>query len=232
MAVKIYNVINKGVRISDGVFTGPSLITDAGLYIESAGGYYAGGNILVDGTEYKVIVAPKELGEAVSTEWKVNNTTSGTFSKYDGKSNMQTIINSGGITSHPAFNFCNNLNINGFSDWHLPSPDELELCYRFLKPNTIDNYVSSRPLHNETNGFNPNSNPLGGGYTVSSPTLTVASEFQSGNAQAFIGGAYWTSYEPDSVSTAAYYQRFSDGLQNTTLKDGNYYVRAVRWVEV
>ena len=26
--------------------------------------------------------------------------------------------------------------------------------------------------------------------------------------------------------------RISDGLQNTTLKDGNYYVRAVRWVEV
>ncbi len=40
MAVTIFNVINRGIRIREnGVFTAPELIADAGVFFEEAGGY-------------------------------------------------------------------------------------------------------------------------------------------------------------------------------------------------
>ena len=232
MAVKIYNVGVSNIKIREqGVFTAPELVTDAGKYIESAGGYYAGANIIVGSKEYAIIIAPKELGEYNGTiQWKTSNTsTSGATSTYDGKANMSA-IEAAGLSVHPAAQYCANLNINGFNDWHLPSPDELEICYRYLKLGTNSNETSTKVLHNATNGTNPNSNPIGSGYTSGSPSQTGIIEFQSGGSQAFDGTYYWTSMEYSSSSS--WYQIFNTGAQNYASKTNNFRSRAVRWLEV
>ena len=232
MAVKIYNVGVSNIKIREqGVFTAPELITDAGLYIESAGGYYAGANIIVGEKEYAIIIAPKELGEYNGTlEWKTSNTaTSGATSTYDGKANMDAIT-AAGLSEHPAAEYCANLDINGFNDWHLPAPDELEVCYRYLKPTTQGNNTSSRDLHNATNGTNPNSNPVGSGYTSGDPSQTEVGDFQSGGSQAFETTYYWTSMEYSS--TNSWYQNFYNGNQFYNAKTNSYRLRAVRWLEV
>ena len=230
MAVKIYNVGVSNIKIREqGVFTAPELITDAGLYIESAGGYYAGANIIVGSKEYAIIIAPKELGETV-LQWKTSTSvTSGANSTYDGKANMAA-IEVAGLSIHPAAQYCANLDINGFNDWHLPAPDELEVGYRYLKPTTISNYTYSRPLHNAVNGTNPNSNPVGSGYTSGSPSLTGVSDFQSSGSQVFETTYYWTSMEYSSSNS--WIQYFNYGTQTYGNKANSYRLRAVRWLEV
>ena len=226
MAVKIYNVGVSNIRIREqGVFTAPELITDAGLYIESAGGYYAGANIIVGSK------APKELGEYNGTlQWKTSQTTtSGANSTYDGKANMSA-IEAAGLSIHPAAEYCTNLDINGFNDWHLPSPDELEVCYRYLKPTTQDNYTSYRTLHDATNGTNPNSNLVGSGYTSGDPSQTGVIDFQGGGSQAFEETYYWTSMEYNS--TYSWCQSFYYGNQSYDNKSNSHRLRAVRWLEV
>ena len=233
MAVKIYNVGVSNIRVREqGVFTAPELVTDAGLYIESAGGYYAGGNIIVGSKEYAIIIAPKELGESESIFTYTQTTpTVGALSTYNGKENTDKYIT---VTTTYGFliaDFCTNLNINGLNDWHVPSPDEVEICYRFLKPTTQDNYTSSSSLHSEANGFNPNSNPMSTGYTLTSPEQTINNNFKEGGSQSFdINTPYWTSmeYQSNAIRT----QNFYSGSPAATVKSNQGTVRAVRWLEV
>jgi hypothetical protein len=139
-------------------------------------------------------------------------------------------IEAAGISDHPAAQYCANLDINGFNDWHLPAPDELEICYRYLKPTAQSNYTSSISLHNATNGTNPNSTPVGSGYTSGSPSQTGVSDFQSGGSQAFEPTYYWTSMEYSS--TYSWVQLFSIGGQYGNTKELSVRLRAVRWLEV
>ncbi|MGN7007221.1 DUF1566 domain-containing protein, partial [Neisseria sp. P0008.S004] len=71
------------------------------------------------------------------------------------------------------------LNIAGHTDWYLPSRDELELCYRNLKPTDENNWASFR------DGDNPSSLPTGYPYTEQSPQQTSATAFQGGGSEAF-----------------------------------------------
>lgn len=236
MTVRMYNAISKNIRIrSSGVFVAPELIADAGLNIENSGGYYAGGNIIVGDNEYAIIIAPKASGYFFDhPQWKTNQTnTTGTFSTYDGKHNTQLLVDAG-INNYPAAKLVHDLNvgggISGFSDWHLPSPDELEVCHRYLKPNTQETISRSRGLHAGSNGTNPNSNPLGVAYTSSYPVQTNSPDFQQGGSQTFGGGFYWSSMEYSS--TIAWYQNFSNGDQLNVYLQYPYSVRAVRWERV
>lgn len=199
------------------------------------GGYYAGANIVVGGTTYALVVAPKaQGGEAGSTlpwEWTIDPNVSGAFSTNDGKANTAAIVAAGGSSTSVAAGFCNSLTINGHSDWHLPSADELEICYRYLKPTTQDNYTSTRSLHNATNGTNPNSDPVGDGYTTSDPSRTSISIYRSGATEAFTtANYYWSSTQASAES--AWLQRFNNGRQLERSKSPPYRVRAVRWVAV
>jgi len=196
------------------------------------GGYYAGANIVVNGTTYALVVAPKSQGgENSSLAWKASNTTtSGPDSTYDGKSNTAAMI-SAGASVHPAANFCNNLTINGYTDWHLPSADELEICYRYLKPTTQSNYVnSSYGPETGGNGTNPQSDPVGAAYTSNNPSQTSVAIFRSGGGEDFSTSYYWSSSQYSSAN--AWYQRFYNGNQNSTSKTPSFSVRAVRWVAV
>lgn len=184
------------------------------------GGFYAGeistaGNGVAD---YYLIVAPVSSGENSSKQWKTTNTsTSGTSSVIDGPTNSANMNNA----SHPAAQFCEGLTIGGFSDWYMPAKNELEVCYYNLKPTTTSNSTSS--------GTNTNAVPSrGSNYTSGTPAQTSATDFQTGNTQAFASDAYWSSTE-DSA-TSAWYQLFLIGSQASANKTLNARVRAIRRV--
>lgn len=238
MAVKIFNVINRGIRIREnGVFTAPELITDAGLYIPEAGGYYVGVNILVDSKEYALIVSPKQSGENSSLAWKATQTvTSNTKSFHNGKSNTQAMVDSG-IASHPAAQFCYNLDTNGFNDWHLPSRDELWAMYRTLKPSTFNNQTGTHITAPEGFGYTTQTNPPNSAHTSSDPSVTTISEFTLSGSQKLSATPTWSSTE--YIGTGSYPAsqyaitvNMSYGNSYISTKTYGYTVRAVRWLEV
>jgi hypothetical protein len=189
------------------------------------GGFFAGqistaGNGVAD---YNLVIAPKSSGENSSKQWKTSNTTTaGTSSVIDGPTNSANMNNA----SHPAAQFCEGLSIGGFSDWYMPAKNELEVCYFNLKPGTTNNNTSS--------GTNTNAVPSRGSNYTNSPRVpnqTAATDFQTGNAEAFAADVYWSSTE--SSATNAWNQDFDAGGQDdTTNKNSSKGVRAVRRVAV
>ena len=202
------------------------------------GGFYTG-KIVEGGVTYYLVVAPKSSGENSSKKYKVSNDVSDVATKTlnNGPAASASINNS----SHTAAQFCEGLTIGGFSDWYLPARDELELCYRNLKPTTASNSTAARALSaytypegndvsGDTRGINRNSDPTGAAYTAGSPAQTSVSAFKTGNAEAFAVAQYWSSTE--FSATAAWRQSFFSGDQLNTIKNDDYYVRAVRRVAV
>jgi hypothetical protein len=186
------------------------------------GGFFAGqistaGNSIAD---YNLVVAPLSSGQT-SAQWKTSNTsTAGTSSVIDGPTNSANMNDA----SHPAAQFCEGLTIGTFSDWYMPAKNELEVCYFNLKPTTASNDTGS--------GTNTNAVPSrGSNYTAGTPAQTAATDFQTGNTEAFAADYYWSSTE--SSSAGAWPQRFSDGIQSSGYgKINGNYVRAVRRVAV
>jgi hypothetical protein len=149
-------------------------------------------------------------------------------------------------TVYPAAHFCNNLNIGGRTDWYLPARDELELCWRNLKPTTDNNYTGTdRPTGAaasyqtlgsfgdtaNTHGLNNNSAPTGAAYTSTVPGRVANASFQSGGAEAFTYGSafYWSSTE--YAASFAWLQRWNSsipGFQVNGEKTNSFRVRAVR----
>ena len=184
------------------------------------------------------MVAPKASGENTSKQWKTSNdTTAGTLSLNDGLSNSNAMNNA----SHPAAQFCRALTIGGYSDWYLPSRDELEIVYRNCKPDSTANTVYASRMTNwgvgagvyngvdsNGNGYNANSLPISAAYTASNPTTSVSAAYVTGGAEAFSTSYYWSSTEFDA--TNAWKQNFGTGNQNYYSKTNYYYVRAVRKV--
>ncbi|MHB8097989.1 MAG: Lcl domain-containing protein [Sulfuricurvum sp.] len=220
-------------------FFDPLLDHPAGFGEAYQGGFYAGKVTKSDGI-YAIVVAPKALGENNGTTLAyktTNDTTSGTQSLVQGLENS----NSMNTSNHPAAFYCNNLVINGYSDWYLPSRDELELCYRNLKPDTTANNASARsdsaivyaPLDDTSmnQGVNRYSVPVGTAYTSGSPVQTVNPAFRTGGAEAFlVGSYYWSSTEYSS--TLAWIQFFGNGGQGNGVKASLYYVRGVRGIKL
>jgi hypothetical protein len=186
------------------------------------GGFFAG-QISVAGNgvaSHNLVIAPKSSGENSSKQWKTSNTsTAGTSSVIDGPTNSSNMNNA----SHPAAEFCEGLTIGGFSDWYMPAKNELEVCYFNLKPTTTSNNTSS--------GTNTNAVPSrGSNYTAGTPAQTAATDFQTGNTEAFAANPYWSSTE--FSATNAFVQSFNTGNQVSGSKNGSAYVRAVRRVAV
>jgi hypothetical protein len=191
------------------------------------GGFFAGqistaGNGVAD---YNLVIAPKSSGENLNIQWKTSNTTTaGTSSVIDGPTNSSNMNNA----SHPAAQFCEGLSIGSFSDWYMPAKNELEVCYFNLKPTTTAN--------NSGSGTNINAVPsrgsnYTGGLPATNPAQTAATDFQTGNTEAFaVGNDYWTSTEFNA--SLGNYQSLNDGYQGVTGKSNNAYVRAVRRVAV
>jgi hypothetical protein len=188
------------------------------------GGFFAG-QISVAGNgvaSHNLVIAPKSSGENSSKQWKTSNTsTSGTSSVIDGPTNSANMNNA----SHPAAEFCEGLTIGSFSDWYMPAKNELEVCYYNLKPGTANNNTSS--------GTNTNAVPSRGSNYTTGPNVpgqTSATDFQTGNTEAFAALNYWSSTEDSS--TDAWIQDFLDGFQINAFKANSYRVRAVRRIAV
>lgn len=186
------------------------------------GGYYAGqistaGNGVAD---YYLVVGP--LASAQSTQiWKTSNTDSpGTSSNINGPANS-TAMND---ASHPAAQFCEGLTIGGYSDWYMPSINEIEVCYYNLKPSTDTNYTFV--------GSNPNAVPPRGNYSSETPAQTSAIEFRSYTGTEYFtpATAYWSSTQ--NTATAGKSMDFAKGLQEGPGKASNIRVRAIRRVAI
>jgi hypothetical protein len=228
---------NQRVRAVRRVPVGPAI----GEFYE--GGYVAG-MIKVSGVVYYVIVAPKATGENASLAWKNANTAgpAATQTLNDGVAATAAMVAAGNSTEYPAAHFCAGLTINGYSDWYLPARDELELCYRNLKPDATPNNTTNRTLSaitypegndvaGDTMGRNRNSISEGFGYAASGyPFQTNVALFKDSGAEAFAAANYWSSSELSA--TNAWAQAFFSGNQNTNDKVNGRGVRAVRRVPI
>lgn len=178
------------------------------------GGYFAGYiSHTADGVAtHGLIVAPRATG-ATGTGYplttnlalKTSNTaTPGTTSPFDGEANTAAMI-AAGAAAHPAAQFCNNLNIGGYTDWYLPARFELEISYYNLKPNTNANTTSW--------GVNDYSVPKRtSNYTAGNPAQTSVLAFQSGGGEEFALGYHYTSTEESAIY--GWRADFSQGVQN------------------
>ena len=213
-----------------------------GTFWMEQGGYYAGKIYNPDDLKtYAIIVSPKASGQSTSKLWATSPQPIGTTgSLYDGWKNTNQNNNS----TYPAFKWARSLTINGFSDWYVPSRDELEICYRNLKPTTNPNnvYASRATLwggvpagtyngvDNQGNGDNDYSVPNGAAYTASNPAQTSIAVFQSGGSECFDSNWYFSSTW--FTSNNAWLQHFINGTQGYYAQTNSCYVRCVRRVAI
>lgn len=190
------------------------------------GGYFAGYiSHTANGTPtHALIVAPAST--VSSLQFKTSNTSSpGTSSTYDGAANTANMAD----VSHPAAYYCDNLNINGYTDWYLPAFHELEIAYYNLKPSTNLNSTGSSVGAPNIYAVPPRFTT----YTSTDPSQTSAVDFQSGNTEAFIAASF-ADYYTTSTETGTGLQffgiRFIDGVKTSINKTISYKVRAFRKV--
>ena len=197
---------------------------------------------------YRVIVAPKSSGDDAGKTYKNANTAapSATGTLTEGLKATLAMVAADTSTVYPAAHWANNLTINTYSDWYVPARDELELCWRNLKPTTNNNYTTAdrpnSPTPNYTNlgsigtgstshGVNNNSSPQGAAYTTAVPARTSVAAFQTGGAEAFEYGSsfYWSSTEYSaSDAWSQYWGSSLPGRQGFNDKSNTFRVRAVR----
>jgi hypothetical protein len=196
---------------------------------------------------FRIIVAPKASGENAGVQLKNAQTALPTACQTltEGFAATQAMRDAGTSTVYPAAHWARNLNIGGRTDWYIPARDELELCWRNLKPVTDNNYTSpNRPVSSfnyanngsygdtaSTHGTNNNSAPVGAAYTASAPAQTAATAFRSGGAEAYEFGSayYWSSSDYDTTyACSQYWYSSNPGHQNPNNKTNTSRVRAVR----
>ena len=190
-------------------------------------GVYLAGINRIRNCAYLILVAPKSTESSVQFKTKYSS-TSRIQSVNDGWTNTNAMNDS----AHPAAQYCRSLTVGGHTDLYLPSRDELELCYRNLKPTADDNFVYSASQYlfgnlSLENGANCSSIPTGAAYTETNPASTIVTAFQTGNVEAFAVEWYWTSTESSSSTIGSLIRHFSNGYQNW---HGKSYVRRVRGV--
>jgi hypothetical protein len=196
--------------------------------------------------QYRVIVAPKASGENSSIAYKNANTAApaacGTLS--EGRKATLAMVAADSSTVYPAAHWCNNLNIAGRTDWYLPARDELELCWRNLKPAADANYVTAdRPVGATPNymnlgsygdtanshGLSNNTSPVGAAHISGTPAQVAAGKnFRTSEAEAFIYGSsyYWSSTEYSA--TYAWSQYWYSSVPGRQDGDGKVYTFCVR----
>lgn len=196
------------------------------------GGYYAGANIVVDGVQYALVVAPKaQGGEYTGTLALSNSSSKPNTNSYDGLMNTELLYALGS----PSAIFTKGLDINGYNDWYIPSGDELEIIYRYLKPGTASNAITVDSPYDTPNGVNSHSSPNGNQYTYINPSQTKSSLFKAGGVEAFPPSSdyYWTStLSLGFASPRGQARKFENGYVLSTAASQLRRLRAVRRVPI
>ncbi|MDR3414191.1 MAG: DUF1566 domain-containing protein [Formivibrio sp.] len=185
-----------------------------------SGGFFAG--LFRNGDQlHALIVSPKAEGEFIDIAWgEYPQEVDGADSCFDGRSNTLAMAAAGSGLAKRILA----LRIADLDDWYLPSRDELEICYRNLKPTTEQNWCSFR------DGDNASSVPVSYPYTKTSPAQTSVEAFQQGNAEAFEPRWHWSSTQYSAH--CAFFQYFDTGHQCGNAKGNEYCARAVRRLSV
>jgi len=182
------------------------------------GGFYVG-RIRVDGADYALIVAPKAEGQHADGPWNESSASvKGARSYCDGRANTLAMAKAGSKLAK----WAQGLRIGKFKDWYLPSQDELELCYRHLKPGTGGNSPYGR------SGLNISAVPPTYPYCTDVAKQTKAKAFREGGGEAFDQVWYWSSTQRAACSDYAWVQVFGNGCQGNARESFSGRARAVR----
>ena len=178
------------------------------------GGFFAG-LIRIGSSTYGLIVAPKDGGEIVG-EWGPRKAIDDARSFFDGHANTQAMADAGSDIALWAYS----LKIGDNSDWYIPSRDELEVCYRNLKPTDDSNYCGS--------GDNPSAYLPSYAYAPDIPAQTSVEAFREDGSEACDPTWHWTSTQYAGGASTAWSQCFGGGGQDNGAKGYKGRVRAVR----
>ena len=187
------------------------------------GGYFAG-QINISGTIYNLVVAPKASGTA-ALPWQ-NSTipfVSVGTSVVDGLYNTNTMAALG--LEWEAATFCKGLTIGGYTDWYLPSRNEYEVLFYYLKPGTFTNSTSY--------GANANAvapEPINTNHTATNPPQTSATAYKTGGSEAFSALYNWTSTEASATNAFQQNMTAFGGAVGTNGKFSAASFRAIRRV--
>lgn len=181
------------------------------------GGFFAG-LVNISGQTKGIIVAPKATGEYKGQWAKSDERIPGAACPVDGQQNTLGMI----AAETTLGNWAKSLNIGGFTDWHIPSRDQLEIIYRAFKPTSDENWLYS--------GVNISSVPPHNLYTADNPKQCEFEAFREGGAEAFEPAWYWTSTQVGEA--CAWIQNFYDGNQTNDWKSTSTRARAVRTINL
>lgn len=179
------------------------------------------GRILIAEAAYILVVSPKAEGEHDATAWNDSpKCVEGALSYCDGLTNTQAMAAAGSKLAKWALG----LSIGDYSNWYIPSQDELEICYRAFKPTNESNWLYAR------SGINMSAVPPTHPYSKDAPGQTTVQQFRAGGAEAFAPATipYWSSTQHAGKSICAWGQDFVNGGQCYWGKDVMLRARAVR----
>jgi hypothetical protein len=200
-------------------------------------------------SRYRIIVSPKKYGEHTGVQLKSTPSPLplGCQTLNEGWFSTNVMKHAGDAYTYPAAWWARGLVIRGYDDWYIPSRDELELCWRHLKPIQTRSYMrtnrSRGQFTNETvnggcsdrstsHGVNNNSYPIGNAYTSVFPKQTTVSKFKLNTGKEYIGCHehwYGTSSEyNESFVWGQYWHKNAPGYQSSRYKSIMSAIRVVR----
>jgi len=191
---------------------------------DAYGGGYFGGQVLVNGVYYNLVVSDKSVGQTSGQTWGTSGVSTGITSTVPGPENSAALAALG--SAYGPATFCEGLNTGGYTDWYLPTRWEAEVLYYYLKPNTTLNNAGGF-------GANPYAvapEPVNTAYTSNSPAQTTAVGWRTGdNTNDFAAAGYHIANDTNTTTSGRH--NFSNGSQASISKTSTTgYTRAIRRV--
>ena len=191
-----------------------------GTYVPTEGGYYIGTVQYSYASwetnsgqtpTYHIFVAPKDIGEKL-LQYKTDSSADGTpndtapQSRWDGYWNTYQSVLANAGSAHPAFQFAQNANINGKTDWYFGANEEINYAFRNVLGVSSDTETPSLSSH-QNNPFDPGGTegiPL---YVNgdASTTYWSSTEYSGNTAQAYGSWRFaltnWTDFGANKIDT-------------------------------